>query len=211
MWSPSLITVLSSVLLASSAFAQRYTTTLPFLDGDTLVVSAGTNALGLPTTVTLSTITATGTLATVPTLTTLPTTTATRTTTTNTRTRTTQTTANGPDTTMQRVVGQDTTAPPMRTTTYWYDPGNGVWTVATWTASVTAAPQVATVNVPSGTIQDYNSYQTVVNSAVLSAAQSADVVAAKSAGHAQASFNGVTGLAAMLGGVAVGAVGLLAF
>ena len=55
----------------------------------------------------------------------------------------------------------------------WYDPGDGVWTVGTWTASVTADPTVATAVVPEGTIASYATYQSAVNSVVAASAEAA--------------------------------------
>lgn len=61
----------------------------------------------------------------------------------------------------------------MRTTTYWVDTGNGYWTYYTWTAPTTTVPTVATANVPAGTVQNYNDYQSAINSAVFSSVQEA--------------------------------------
>ncbi|KAK8865696.1 hypothetical protein IAR55_000841 [Kwoniella newhampshirensis] len=214
--------LIASLILASSALAQRFTTTLPFADGDTLVISTGTNARGLATTVTLQTITP-GVTAT----TTLPlagddpdatlSTTSSTTTRRTTTGRTTTTAANGrPTTTAQRVVGTEatTTAAPMRTTTYWVDTGDGYWTDYTWTAPTTAAPTIATANVPEGTIQSYASYQSIVNSAVLSSAEAfAASSSASSAGRRVQPYNvdGVVGgwMTMVLGMVGAG-LGVLA-
>jgi len=188
----SIIVLLSSVLVASNVLARTYTTTLPYEDGNTLVVAVTTDALGDVLTNTLSTITAAGTQS------------STSTTLTNTRIKI--TTATGPVTTTgQRVVGVDSTAAPMRTTTYWYDPGDGVWTVATWTASITAAPTVATAIVPEGTIIDYNSYQTVVNSVVLASAEAAAATNGSS-GAASRMNERTAGWAAVVVGAGLGAL-----
>ncbi|WWD18125.1 hypothetical protein CI109_102574 [Kwoniella shandongensis] len=186
-------TLFASLVLASSALAQRFTTTLPFADGDTLVLSTGTNVRGVATTATIATVTAGVAVTTAvagadddPLTTTRLTTTA-RTTT----GRTTTTAANGrPTTTAQRVVGTEatTTAAPMRTTTYWVDTGDGYWTDYTWTAKTTALPTVATANVPEGTIQSYASYQSIVNSAVLAGAEA---FAANSSSASSGSRRGV--------------------
>ncbi|RSH92663.1 hypothetical protein EHS25_008108 [Saitozyma podzolica] len=186
----ALASFVSSLLLAAGAAAQgQYTTTLPWANGDTVVVSVSTNALGVATTKTVSTL---GGNAAV-------------TTGTTTNTKTTKTTAGAPTTTAQRVVGQDTTAAPMRTTTYWYDPGDGVWVEATWTASVTDNPTVATANVPAGTVQDYNNYQTSVNSVVYASATAANALVSSGAGPRNDVWGG-----AGLGAVVVGAVGGIA-
>lgn len=91
---------------------------------------------------------------------------------------------------------------PMQTTTYWYDPGNGVWTSAVWTASVTAAPTVVTANVPEGTIAAYETYQQAVNSKVLASAEAA---VNNSTGAADRM---VEGWSKTLVGLAVGAAGV---
>ncbi|WVW80360.1 hypothetical protein I302_102340 [Kwoniella bestiolae CBS 10118] len=168
-------TLVSALLLAASnVAAQQFTTTFPWAQGDTVVLSTGTNALGVATTRTLQTITTGVAGATTARTTATTATTAlddgdedATTTPTLTQLRTT--------TTQQRVVGNTptTTAAPMRTTTYWLDPGDGVYTAYTWTAPTTALPTVATANVPAGTIQDYQEYQSAANSAVLESAQAA--------------------------------------
>lgn len=98
---------------------------------------------------------------------------------------------------------------PMQTTTYFYDPGNGVWTSAVWTASVTAAPTVATANVPAGTIAAYDTYQAAVNSKVLASAEAA---VANTTGGADKMMGGWSktwvGIAAGAAGVGALAVGL---
>lgn len=188
----------TSLLLTSSVFALEYTTTLPYEDGNTLVVSVGTNARGVSTTATLSTIEDDGITSAL----TASTTTTTGKTTTTKKT----TTSTGPVTTTgQRVVGEETTAAPMRTTTYWVNQADGTWTDFTWTASVTAAPTVATANVPSGTILAYDSYQSSANSVVLAAAESS---ASTAAGMRRSAPAGMTD-AAMGGWVTMvlGAVG----
>ncbi|WWC60518.1 uncharacterized protein I303_103092 [Kwoniella dejecticola CBS 10117] len=191
-------TIISTLLLAgSNVLGQQFTTTFPWAQGDTVVLSTGTNALGVATTRTLQTIT-TGVAGA---------TTNTRLTTATTATTalddddddtTTQTTAR-PTTTEQRVVGNTptTTGKPMRTTTYWLDPGDGVWTVFTWTAPTTALPTVATANVPAGTIQDYQEYQSAINSVVLESAQAAVANSSRSGSLARRS---VVGADAILGG-----------
>ncbi|OCF33228.1 hypothetical protein I317_03709 [Kwoniella heveanensis CBS 569] len=195
--------LISALLLASSALAQRYTTTLPWANGDTVVVSAGTNAAGVAVTTTLSTVTGAAGVTTA--LTTARTTTTaaadddddeTTTTTRNTR-ATTTTQARGPN--------QLTTTSydPMRTTTYWLDPGDGVYQAYTWTAPTTTLPQEPTALVPAGTIQDYQEYQSNVNSVVLQSAEAA--VASSSNSGSGPSIN-----RAMVGGwsaIALGAVG----
>jgi len=190
----SFLAVCVAALAASRVFARTYTTTLPYVDGNTLVIGETTDPLGDVITRTISTVigTATGAVTAI----TSPTTSS------SSRRVNTRTTAGAVTTTTgQRVVGVDTTAPPMRTTTYYYDPGNGVWTVATWTASVTGPPAVATAIVPEGTIQDYQSYQTVVNSAVLASAEAAAVTG--STGGASRIQEKTAGWAA----VAVGVIG----
>jgi len=164
------VSVASAVLLARLGLGQLIITTLPYVDGNTLALSLSTDALGDIETYTVSTITAgaagVGAGGALPTTTPLVTTALT-----TTNTRTTKTTGKATQTTAtQRVVGQETTAPPMKTTTYGYDPGNGQWTSAIWTASVTADRQVATANVPEGSIVEYSQYQSVVDSVVLASA-----------------------------------------
>ncbi|WVF70850.1 hypothetical protein IAT40_005644 [Kwoniella sp. CBS 6097] len=195
--------LISALLLASSALAQRYTTTLPWANGDTIVVSAGTNAAGIAATTTISTVTGAAGVTTA--LTTARTTTAaagadddddeTTTTTRNTRVTTTQ----------QRGPNQLTTTSyePMRTTTYWLDPGDGVYAPFTWTAPTTALPSEPTALVSAGTIQDYQEYQSNINSVVLQSAEAA-VASASKVG------NGASSNRAMIGGwsaIAIGAVG----
>jgi len=92
----------------------------------------------------------------------------------------------------------------MRTTTYWYDPGNGVWTVATWTASVTAEPTVATFIPSAGTVLDYEAYQSEVNGNLFASAKSATAAGANASGGSNdAAKRAGLGWTA----VAVGAVG----
>ncbi|RXK42608.1 hypothetical protein M231_00162 [Tremella mesenterica] len=178
--------------LTARAVALIETYTEPWAEGNTYVLSVGTDAFGDDITKTLSQIGATGAA------------TSTKT------TKTTKTTDGRPTTTANRVVGQDTTAPPMQTTTYWYDPGDGVWTVGTWTATVTAAPAVPTAIVPEGTIQDYNTYQNGVNSAVLSSAAAAGL-SSNSTGSSGATSIRPTGWAGSLwSGVLVGVLGVFA-
>ncbi|WVQ85475.1 hypothetical protein IAT38_007640 [Cryptococcus sp. DSM 104549] len=158
-------TLLATLLLASSAAAQRYTTTLDVDDGDTLVLSRGTNARGATITTTLSTITSGATAAT----------TTRRTTTADDDDDDTTTSTSKKTTTTAQRVGDVTSYAPMRTTTYWVDTGNGYWTDYTWTAPTTTAPTVATANVPEGTVQDYAAYQSAVNSVVFASAEAAAV------------------------------------
>lgn len=98
----------------------------------------------------------------------------------------------------------------MRTTTYWYDPGNGVWTVATWTASVTAEPTVATYIPSAGTVMDYDAYQSEVNGNLFESAKGANAAVAANAGSqngAEGKRAGMKGWAAIVAGaVGVGAV-----
>lgn len=105
----------------------------------------------------------------------------------------------------------------MRTTTYWYDPGDGEWVQATWTASNTVPPAEPTVTVPAGTIQDYNQYQTSVNRAVISAAVAADsrrnnsnAAGSRMINPVEAGFTGSAGWIAMIAGVAGMGWGILA-
>ena len=97
----------------------------------------------------------------------------------------------------QRVVGQQETMAPMKTTTYWYDPGSGVWTSAVWTASVTAAPSVATAIVPQGSIADYEQYQSTINQNVFASAEAAQGSsvggAARSIGQGAIAWTGALG------------------
>lgn len=58
--------LLASVALVGSVSAQIITSVLPFEDGDTVIVTPTTNALGATTFRTLSTVTAVGTLLTTP-------------------------------------------------------------------------------------------------------------------------------------------------
>lgn len=160
-------------------------------DGETIIISITTDVFGDRTTTTLSTIDPNN-----------PTTATTALTTTPTTTR-------GRQTTTQRVVGEDTTAAPMRTTTYGYDPGNGVWVTDTWTASVTAAPSAATAVVPEGTIQNYQSYQAVINSAVLQSAQNALASASVSGAAARSIGKELVGSKGWLA-IAVAVVGVVA-
>ncbi|WVR05658.1 hypothetical protein IAU60_002680 [Kwoniella sp. DSM 27419] len=219
-------TLVSALLLASSsAIAQRFTTTYPWAQGDTVVLSTGTDARGLPTTTILSTVVTGATGA----ITTVPTTRATTTTRnaavpagddddTTTSTTSPTTTARGGRTTTtdnQRVVGGISTDSyePMRTTTYWLDPGDGVWVPFTWTAPTTALPTVPTANVPAGTVADYNSYQSNVNSVVLESAENAVASqsrAANSAGTLIASGGAMGGWTALVVGAVGAGVGLLA-
>jgi hypothetical protein len=108
----------------------------------------------------------------------------------------------------QRVVGQQESVAPMKTTTYWYDPGNGVWTSAVWTASVTAEPTVATAIVPEGTIAQYNTYQSAVNSKVLASAEAAVSNSTGAADRMAGWSMTMVGLAAGAAGVGALAVGL---
>ncbi|ORX35439.1 hypothetical protein BD324DRAFT_652567 [Kockovaella imperatae] len=191
--------VIGILALASTALAQIETITLP--NGNTVVISVGTNALGDEFTTTLNSALVVGGAA------------AETNTKTNTKTTTTvnnaveggaPTTTTGP-----RVVGVETTAPPMRTTTYWYDPGDGVWISQIWTASITAAPTVATAIVPAGTIQNYNSYQTQINSVVLKSAEAAEAASSgQVSGNIGAARRGVQEQAAGLVAAVVGFVGL---
>lgn len=89
----------------------------------------------------------------------------------------------------------------MRTTTYWYDPGSGVWTSAVWTASVTAEPTAVTAIVPAGTIADYESYQSSINANIFASAEAANKSSA-----ATAAGRGI-GLRAWAWAGVVGAVG----
>ncbi|CAD6573739.1 MAG: hypothetical protein TREMPRED_000899 [Tremellales sp. Tagirdzhanova-0007] len=204
---------LSSLLLAHPAVSQLVTTTLPWANGNTEVLSVSTDALGDLLTVTISTITAAedGAAATTALLTTAlttPLTTALATTNTRLDTTTTKrptTTAGAPtSTTGLRVVGQETTAAPMQTTTYFYPNGAGPWTSATWSASVTGDPTVATAIIPQGSIQPYQEYQSAVNSVVLASAEA--VASATTSQTGGARRNSIaTGWAA----AGVGAVGVV--
>ncbi|KAI9634554.1 uncharacterized protein MKK02DRAFT_38083 [Dioszegia hungarica] len=207
MRSPTLSFVLAHLALAGVTMAQIITYTLPYVDGDTLVISTGTNALGVPTTQTLRTLTG-GASA----VTSVPggvvglsssssssraavvITSSSSSISRSTARVTTATTAAATGTATTPRVGQDTALPPpMRTTTYDYDTGNGYWTKATWTASVTKAPDVATVIVPKGTVQEYPQYQTSVNSNVLASAQ-ASVSRAAAEPRAASQMTGSAGL-----------------
>ncbi|KAE8540122.1 hypothetical protein D1P53_004060 [Cryptococcus gattii VGV] len=179
--------VLATLFLVTSVFAQRLTTTLNVQDGDTLVISKTTNALGATITTTLSTIVSDGV----------------------TTSSTSTTSAKRKTTTTPRIVGAETTTtttpPPMRTTTYWVDTGNGYWTYYTWTAPTTTVPTVATANVPAGTVQNYNDYQSAVNSAVFSSVQEAIATSNNAGARAQP-----VGMDSILGGwmtLVLGAVG----
>jgi len=73
-------------------------------------------------------------------------------------------------------------------------------------------PDVATANVPAGTIQQYQPYQSTINSVVLASAVSAEAAAASVSGQvgaARRSMNGVTGWAAMGVGAVGAAVGVV--
>jgi uncharacterized membrane protein len=94
----------------------------------------------------------------------------------------------------------------MRTTTYWYDPGNGVWTSAVWTASVTAAPQDVTAIVPEGTIADYQTYQSAINSKVFASAEAAAASGASSAAGRNTGGSAVWAWAGVVGAVGAGAL-----
>ncbi|WRT65892.1 uncharacterized protein IL334_002843 [Kwoniella shivajii] len=205
-------TVFSALLLASNVLAQRFTTTYTWAQGDTVVISTGTDALGDATTRVISTITGAAGITTALTATTALTTTAADDdddTPTTTKTSTTKTA-----TTTQRVVGNTptTTGKPMRTTTYWLDPGDGVYTDYTWTAPTTALPTVATANVAEGTIQDYQAYQSAINSVVLQSAEAA-VANASTGGASRRQAMGVEGAVGgwmtMVLGVIGAGVGLL--
>jgi len=139
---------------AGAGAASTYTTTLPWANGNTLVIAVSSDAEGDLETQTLSTVTGSASAVAA-------------------ATKATTMAAAAATTTGQRVVGVDSTAAPMRTTTYGYDDGSGNWVTATWTASVTAAPNEATYQAAGGTIQDYNSYQNAINSVVLSSAENA--------------------------------------
>ncbi|KAK6907558.1 hypothetical protein L486_05477 [Kwoniella mangroviensis CBS 10435] len=197
-------TLVSALLLAASnVAAQQFTTTYPWANGDTVVLSTGTNALGVATTRTIQTLTGTAT------------TTARTTATTTTAADddddddATTTTTGKTTTTQQRVVGNTptTTAAPMRTTTYWLDPGDGVYTAFTWTAPTTALPTVATANVPAGTIQEYNEYQSAVNSVVLQSAEAAVANGSSSGGLPRRQIVGMDALTGAWTTLVLGAVG----
>ncbi|KAK4686717.1 hypothetical protein P7C73_g3406, partial [Tremellales sp. Uapishka_1] len=219
MRSSVLLSVLSSVFLASSAMALEYTTTLgvgQYLDGNTVVVSVGTNALGVAVTSTLSTIEDDDVTAAVTNTVTNPLTAATTTTralkTTTTKKATTATATTRPTaTTGDRVIGGITTdsIAPMQTTTYWYEGTDGVWVQGTWSASV-VIPTVATAVVPAGSIVEYNSYQASANSVVLASAIASNSASAGRRGMQEMSYSGVGGWAAMVMGMVAGGA-MLAF
>jgi hypothetical protein len=71
-----------------------------------------------------------------------------------------------------------------------------------------SAPDVATAIVPEGTIQDYNSYQTNINSAVLSKAEAA-VATGGSTGGASRVQEKTAGWAAVAIGVVGAGIGAL--
>jgi len=72
-----------------------------------------------------------------------------------------------------------------------------------------SAPSVATANVPAGTVQSYNQYQSTINSVVLASAEAAAATVSGQTGAARRSNNGVTGWAAMGVGAVGAAVGVL--
>ncbi|TYJ54952.1 hypothetical protein B9479_004364 [Cryptococcus floricola] len=171
--------LIATLFLASSAVAQKFTTTLDVDDGNTLVLSKHTNARGATVTSTISTINGGD----------------------DDDTSTSTTTSAGKDTTTQRIVASTTSNAPMRTTTYWVDTGNGYWTYYTWTAPTTTVPTVGTANVAKGSVADFESYQSVVNAAVYSSA------AAQNDGHRRAQPVGMDGVFGAWMTLAVGAVG----
>ena len=95
----------------------------------------------------------------------------------------------------------------MKTTTYWYNNGQ-TWTDATWTASVTGAPTVATYIPPEGTIADYDSYQSQVNKQVFASAQAANDNATGSTGAAGRRAVAPAGGFTALTGAVIGALGV---
>ena len=95
----------------------------------------------------------------------------------------------------------------MKTTTYWYNNGQ-TWTDATWTASVTGAPTVATYIPPEGTIADYDSYQSQVNKQVFASAQAANDNAVASTGAAARRANTPMGGISAVAGAVMGAIGV---
>ncbi|ODO07514.1 hypothetical protein L198_01093 [Cryptococcus wingfieldii CBS 7118] len=169
--------LIATLFLASSAVAQRFTTTLDVDDGNTLVLSRHTNARGATVTSTISTIGG------------------------DDDTSTSTTTSADQDTTTQRIVASTTSDAPMKTTTYWVDTGNGYWTYYTWTAPTTTIPTVGTANVAQGSVADFESYQSGVNAAVYSSA------AAQNDGHRRAQPVGMDGVFGAWMTLAVGAVG----
>ena len=98
---------------------------------------------------------------------------------------------------------------PMKTTTYGYDPGNGVWVTATWTASITGDPAEPTVIVPEGTIQDYNQYQSKINGGILASAKAQEASISGSIGAAPRRLDGGWNLGGVAGwvGLVVGGIG----
>ncbi|WVQ71208.1 hypothetical protein IAR50_000733 [Cryptococcus sp. DSM 104548] len=174
-FSPSAL--IATLLLASSASALKYTTTLDGDDGNTLVLSKGTNARGATVTSTLSTIWG------------------------DDETSTSTSTSAGQATTTERIVATTSSNAPMRTTTYWVDTGNGYWTYYTWTAPTTTVPTLGTANVAKGTVVDYETYQSGINAAVYSSA------AAENDGNRRAQPVGMDGVFGAWMTLAVGAIG----
>ncbi|KAL7417085.1 hypothetical protein BDY24DRAFT_376597 [Mrakia frigida] len=185
---PSLL--LSSLSLLSVVQAQLFTSTLPFEDGDTLLVSRYTVAGGVFAYSTLSTVNGF-----------VPATTTTRAVTTA---RTTTTAAAVATTTAQRVVGQDASIQTTAETTFTYTTtdaaGEKILRTAIFTPSF--APDATPVAVPEGSIIDYSAYAATVQPALESQA---------SAAAAAASSAGISGGARTLGlGLGVGFVGAVA-
>jgi len=158
--------LLSACIVAQNAPAGEpigvpFTITLPWADGNTLVEELSTDGLGDTFTLTLSTVTPGAAGAAVG---------AAKSKSSSSSSTTTPTLT--PTTPTQRVVGNTpaTDGPPPRTITYGYPDADGQWVTATWTATVTSAPTVASGNVPAGTIQSYASYETSENSILFNSA-----------------------------------------
>ncbi|KAJ9125345.1 hypothetical protein QFC22_000305 [Naganishia vaughanmartiniae] len=156
---------LLALLLAfgSPTFAQVFTSVLPWIDGDTVIVSQSTDALGRTIAIqTVSTLAATGARVTTPAV--IPGVA----TATPTGTRSTTSTTSRRPTTTQPAVVQYTPAANTETSTswYWYT-SNGVefstYFEPTFTTISSATPA------PSGTIQDYSEYMSMVNAGASSA------------------------------------------
>ena len=186
--------------------AQRYTTTLPWIDGDTIIVSQSTNAAGVTLEIeTLSTIAAitTGLV---------------RTTTTPGALLTT-TTPLVPTTTSIPLVATTTTTPlvptttttPVRVTTDLDEETTTSRRRTSTSIAIVATPTVAPgeVNpVPAGTIMDYSEYQSSLNQAAKTGGiKSALNGGSNGAGSLKVDLGLGMGLT-VLGGVVVGVVGL---
>lgn len=93
--------------------------------------------------------------------------------------------------------------------TDYYPDADGNYVAATWTASVTAVPTVATVIVPAGTIADYNTYQSSANSVVLASALATQSGSGSTGVGITSDASRKSGFTAVHGwiGIAVGIVG----